>query len=974
MTVDRACRVILLLALVVVAAVTVRDFARYIDHYPYLAADDALANVSYSLGTEGRYGFLTSPVQGFSNIPRQNGFFNYGPWYFYAGAGLVWMFGYSLGALRSLHLMGIIGIATIACLWFGRRGLLASGAIVALALLYSFSSNQWPMVRPDVAVSVFAVLFIVAAGTAIEKGSNLAWCFAGLAAGCAALTHLIAWTLVTDCLVTCAIVMAIERPSRTEAVTRSLAVILGVVIAAAMFYGSFDFRIRDHLATLSGYGQFLQGTNTASAGHFGIVRIHLWQAFWNLSRQAQLGLACGVGLSVALLAASLFQPPALRRQMLALLLPPVVVLALYLGSLGFYPNYHAGYAILTQVGVWWCIAGVVGVVLRRFERHTLVAAMASMTLVAVSAVQVYVWRASSEGRLKFVHDWVSISAYSDKVAELIPRGATAWGTAFFGIETPGRIQLVEAGEAISTIERARKARMVPDLEVAPSYLVWGYPNNRDNTLQILRPVHQATNVFNRIEGDLPSLRYRLIGLVSAVPYGVTRVYSRAMRAEPPRHTLPLVTAFDVNSQSWQQRVEGPIAVTFAAADPATFDIDYAPTGFVRATRSVVADVPAGRLLLRVGLGQSSVSRRPTVIGVTSTSSFREAISELGPSIDFSPYATGDDEAYLIHEHSGGLLYVSQFDDGEGSSIDGVEVYRILPGLHEEQRASRGFQAMPASSWLSATPSVHATVVGSGLMVDGDATRQGYQLQSPYVTTSPGTTVTVRTTFVSEAGHVCVGALDATGNTWLKNGGDPSRDFSFAVQGSHGFRLVFYNCNASESGTARSRFRIADVRYVVDEPGLYVDRLMSLLSARPSDALTFPPDLIVTDAELSRPITPFRRADLKLQAVMAQPTADGWVINGVADTPFAYLLQSKPQLMSGGQRLVVTGRVNAGGLTVGLLRDGTWAGQIALKMPGPFVAVVEFPKSGKYEAIIANNSDGGTRVTDAIITGFGWLSK
>ena len=42
----------LLLAVVVAyAAMVVRDFSRYINHYPYLAVDDALANVSYSLAT-----------------------------------------------------------------------------------------------------------------------------------------------------------------------------------------------------------------------------------------------------------------------------------------------------------------------------------------------------------------------------------------------------------------------------------------------------------------------------------------------------------------------------------------------------------------------------------------------------------------------------------------------------------------------------------------------------------------------------------------------------------------------------------------------------------------------------------------------------------------------------------------------------------------------------------------------------------
>src|SRR5438270_5247101 len=102
---------LMLATVVAYAAVVVRDFSHYADHYPYLAVDDGLANVSYSLATEGRYGFLASPVQGFTDLMRDRGFFNYGPWYFYFGAALIWLFGYSLTTLRAIHLGAILAIA-----------------------------------------------------------------------------------------------------------------------------------------------------------------------------------------------------------------------------------------------------------------------------------------------------------------------------------------------------------------------------------------------------------------------------------------------------------------------------------------------------------------------------------------------------------------------------------------------------------------------------------------------------------------------------------------------------------------------------------------------------------------------------------------------------------------------------------------------------------------------------------------------
>src|SRR5438445_3878896 len=226
---------VLLAAVVAYGGVVVHDFARYCGYYPYLAIDDAIGNVAYSLATQGRYGFLASPVQGFTDLMRDRGFFNYGPWYFYVGAALIWLFGYNLKMLRAIHLAGILGIAAAGCWWFGRRGHLTAGVLVAFGLLHSFSFGQWPMVRPDIAVSVFAVLFIVAAGKAIEDGSPSFWFVAGLAAGSAALTHLIAWALVPCCLATLALALLSERPGKRRAAIALLAVCLGLIVAATMF-------------------------------------------------------------------------------------------------------------------------------------------------------------------------------------------------------------------------------------------------------------------------------------------------------------------------------------------------------------------------------------------------------------------------------------------------------------------------------------------------------------------------------------------------------------------------------------------------------------------------------------------------------------------------------------------------------------------------------------------------------------------
>src|SRR6185436_15261357 len=201
----------------------------------------------------------------------------------------------------------------------------AAGAIVALGLLYSFDVGQWPMVRPDIAVSVFAVMLLVSAGLAIERGSAPAWFVAGLAAGCAALTHLIAWTLVPCCAFTLAIALVNDRPDKRRTVGALLAVAAGFAVAVTMFYASFGFRVRDHLAFLRGYSGFLDTRDQSGSP----LAAHFHLGFWYLSRAAQVALAAGVAAGAGLVVASWRWPRGARTQVLAIVLPPVAVLCFY---------------------------------------------------------------------------------------------------------------------------------------------------------------------------------------------------------------------------------------------------------------------------------------------------------------------------------------------------------------------------------------------------------------------------------------------------------------------------------------------------------------------------------------------------------------------------------------------------------------------------------------------------------------------
>ena len=144
-----------------------------------LSTDDGVGNISYALATEGRYGFLSSPV--LAGMARHDGLFSYGPFYFYLGAALIWVFGYSIVLLRTIHLVVILGIAAAGGVWFRKAGSGGVGALAALGLLMAVERGQWPMVRPDSLVSLFAVALVIAAGRAIATGGAWYWFAAGVA-------------------------------------------------------------------------------------------------------------------------------------------------------------------------------------------------------------------------------------------------------------------------------------------------------------------------------------------------------------------------------------------------------------------------------------------------------------------------------------------------------------------------------------------------------------------------------------------------------------------------------------------------------------------------------------------------------------------------------------------------------------------------------------------------------------------------
>jgi hypothetical protein len=98
-----------------------------------------------------------------------------------------------------------------------------------------------------------------------------------------------------------------------------------------------------------------------------------------------------------------------------------------------------------------------------------------------------------------------------------------------------------------------------------------------------------------------------------------------------------------------------------------------------------------------------------------------------------------------------------------------------------------------------------------------------------------------------------------------------------------------------------------------------------------------------------------------------------LVNGEAEGRLHYLVQFKKLAMTRGALFVARGRLDRGGLALGLLNNETWHKQVTIDRPGEFVAAVEASQTGAFVPIISNAiKSPGERRNRFIITEVGIL--
>lgn len=622
----------------------------------------------------------------------------------------------------------------------------------------------------------------------------------------------------------------------------------GGLVGALLFYASFGFRVADQIQFLTGYQEYTGSmTALAAAGpsFSGLVLEHFRLAYWYLPYPLEYVVWATLWTGLAAVLVFVWGRIPQSREHLAMVAPPLVVWTTYLLSLGTYNNFHSGYTILNQV-MWLWTLGALGAVTLKLAApwphvHRALSASA-FTLALFLGVGVLTFMTQRTAyRALAAGGAVSIDEYTGRVLEAIPAGARAWGGVAFGIEHPGRIQLVQYDDAVTVLQSLDPAEREA---VSPDYIVWSYSENRDTALSALVGEGGALRALTYL---LPDVRYQLVSMTAGAPYGVTRVYARVVPSL--EDAMPTVSVYDPRFARWTRATAPPVALDFTPALAAgTLTVGYDGSGATyAAVQSVQGELEAGTYLLRVTLADELPGDFHGLWLASPTRETQDTFGEFGPDFDIAPRLDDEPAVHLVYRHPGGPVYVSQFG-GPPGAIDGVTASRLLPlpDYSALRREDPEEQPIPAAGWVHPDtlvgpdwpeqPNVRlSSLPGDEVLVEGNAIQFGYQAYGPQIPVEPFQRMRIRFSVRVLSGTACLGILDGTGMAWLVVPERLQPVYEFQVNDSRTVKPVLANCSPSPEGIVPIRAAIGPGAHAAwfDREPPYVDLLMRLYREGPA---------------------------------------------------------------------------------------------------------------------------------------------
>jgi hypothetical protein len=111
---------------------------------------------------------------------------------------------------------------------------------------------------------------------------------------------------------------------------------------------------------------------------------------------------------------------------------------------------------------------------------------------------------------------------------------------------------------------------------------------------------------------------------------------------------------------------------------------------------------------------------------------------------------------------------------------------------------------------------------------------------------------------------------------------------------------------------------------------------------------------------------------RIHAPIVTAASDGVHVRGMVENDSSYLFQLADQAVAGRGAFVMTGILDHGGVTIGLLRNGAWHRPVVLRTAGPFTVVIPVDEAGVYTALVTNAMPPGLRHNQLRITGAAFL--
>jgi hypothetical protein len=277
----------------------------------------------------------------------------------------------------------------------------------------------------------------------------------------------------------------------------------------------------------------------------------------------------------------------------------------------------------------------------------------------------------------------------------------------------------------------------------------------------------------------------------------------------------------------------------------------------------------------------------------------------------------------------------------------VTISRLTNALDDAPFASREVALPSFDRWIP-QPGVRMVFRENRLHVDGTSSSDGYQLYSPVIAAEPGEHIEVDIPNEPMDGELCVGALNAKGS-WLLAASGWRERLDFRGDATKGFRVVLANCQRIAVPVA-SRFAVSPGWYRGEDTTFYADRLVALGLDRHPPAGSAP--AILPD----HPSVRLTDGDVAQRSSIVKGSAGAWTIDGRVPEAGAFLLRSRPQFVDNETRLVISGRVSSGGLTVGLLRGNTWSARETVTDPGDFTVMLAPADNAEYSIGVAAEPD------------------